>query len=106
MKMPTLAVSWRYALLNYAQFRAVEQVPSLACRTPLIPLAGCDVYDSKHDALRMCLLTRCNPINVRLPPDRIGAYAGARGLEAPLCLDRVSYIPDIPEKQTGHAKSA
>ena len=57
MKMPTLAVSWRYALLNYAQFRAVEQVPSLACRTPLIPLAGCDVYDSKHDVLRMCRLT-------------------------------------------------
>jgi len=57
MKMPTLAVSWRHALLNYAQLGAIEEVPSLTRRNPLIPLARCDVDDSKHDALRMCRLT-------------------------------------------------
>jgi hypothetical protein len=39
MKMATLAISGRHALLNDAQLGSIEQVPSLARRTPLIPFA-------------------------------------------------------------------
>jgi hypothetical protein len=50
MKMATFAVSWRHPFLDYAQLGPIEQVPSLAPRTPLIPFARCDVDYLKQGA--------------------------------------------------------
>jgi len=44
------------------------------------------------------------PMLEDLQGDRFVAYPGLKPLEAPSRLDRVSYIPDIRETQTGHDK--
>jgi hypothetical protein len=59
MKMATLAISRRHALLNYAQLGPIEQVPTFARRSPLISLAGCDVDYLKHGASK-CAGLRLN----------------------------------------------